>query len=287
MSRRCRRPAGLKNPVGFRISPEGATWEKSMLDDLSRIEEVLRKHAYLLRGQSSESFTTPEMHCVKCGAARRMVIQGRYSALQENSNETITMYLKSKGIGGVIPALLDYTCVQCVTRYTVLIYQGPTGPALAVLPTVLGGLTTPNTPERVAYYLDQAHKSHCVGANSAAVAMFRAALDHLLFEQGYKKGMTGEKVTALEKGIAAGTAPKWARELDPAFLGVLTKLGAGSIHPNDGDVKKQEVFDNALIAAIKATFAELLDTVYEADERKAARLSALKEAAEALKKPPA
>jgi hypothetical protein len=35
-----------------------------------------------------------------------------------------------------------------------------------------------------------------VGANSAAVAMFRGALDHLLFEQGLKKGMCGQKLDA-------------------------------------------------------------------------------------------
>ena len=58
-----------------------------------------------------------------------------------------------------------------------------------VLPNRTGGLAMPNTPEGVAFYLDQAAKSHSVGANSAAIAMYRGALEHLLFQQGYKTGM--------------------------------------------------------------------------------------------------
>jgi hypothetical protein len=131
------------------------------------------------------------------------------------------------------------TCVQCDTNFTAVIYDGPDGRSLALLPSTYGGLTTPHTPPGVAYYLDQAQRSQSTGANSAAVAMFRGALEHLLFEQGFTKGTCGTKLIDLEKAVAAGTAPKWANELDGEFLQVMKKLGDGPIHPGDGDVGKQ------------------------------------------------
>lgn len=76
------------------------------------------------------------------------------------------------------PSLYSYSCLQCDISFTAVIYCAPEGkPALAIFPLVPGGVSTPHTPEAVGYYLDQAFKSHSVGANSAATAMYRAALE--------------------------------------------------------------------------------------------------------------
>jgi hypothetical protein len=150
------------------------------------------------------------------------------------------------------PILAVLTCVQCDTLFTGVLYQGPEGKNLAILPSTYGGLTTPHTPIGVAYYLDQAQKSRSVGANSAAVAMFRGALDHLLFEQGFNKGMCGQKL-ALDAAVKANAAPKWAYELDSEFLQVMKQLGDGAIHPNDGDVASQVKLDSELLAKLTHT----------------------------------
>ncbi len=134
------------------------------------------------------------------------------------------------------------------------------------------------------YYLDQAYRAQSVGANSGAVAMFRAALDHLLFEQGYKSGMLGQRLAALEADIVAGTAPKWATDLETDYLSAMNKLGAGFIHTNDGDVKKQESLDNELLAAVQETFIALLFLVYEVPHQKGERLKELRAKAQFLKK---
>jgi hypothetical protein len=73
------------------------------------------------------------------------------------------------------------------------------------LPQVHGGLATPHTPKLDAYYLAQAKRAQSVGANSAVVAMYRSALEHLLYEQGYEDRMVGPKITALLRDIEAGT----------------------------------------------------------------------------------
>ena len=204
-----------------------------------------------------------QLHCPKCGDVRRMDAILRYNFDREMDTG---------------PALATLHCVQCDTSFTALLYQGPAGLALAVLPSTYGGLTTPHTPVGVAYYLDQAQRAHSVGANSAAITMFRGALEHLLFEQGFKDGMCGKKLADLEKAIAAKTAPKWAYELDTEFLTVMKQLGDGSIHPNDGDVTKQEVLDSELIAQVRHTFQMLLFLVYELPLQKQERLMAMKAA---------
>jgi hypothetical protein len=94
------------------------------------------------------------------------------------------------------------------------------------LPSTYGGLSTPNTPPPVAYYLDQAHRARSVGALSAAAAMYRAALDQILFEQGFTEGTLGPKIGALEKAN-----PRWLANLDPAYLTVIKQIGDGAITP--------------------------------------------------------
>lgn len=48
------------------------------------------------------------------------------------------------------------------------LYESPSGPAVVILSSSFGG-ATPNTPQAVAYYLDQAHRAHATRANSAAI----------------------------------------------------------------------------------------------------------------------
>jgi len=183
-----------------------------------------------------------------------------------------------------VPPLFRFTCVQCDTQFTAVIYAGPDGPALAVLPSRRGGITTAHTPPGVAFYLDQAHRAQSVGANSAAIAMFRGALEHLLFEQKYTTGMLNGKLTKLDADIAAGTAPKWARDLDTDFLNVLKDLGNGAVHPNDGNVTTQATLDTALLARVTGTFHLLLMLVYEIPHMKDQALNELRAKAQVFKK---
>ena len=113
--------------------------------------------------------------------------------------------------------------------------------------------------------------------------MFRAALELLLLDQGYKDRMLGPKLQALEKDITAGKAPKWALDLDTAFLRVIKDLGNASIHAETTDVSKQGQFDSDLYMRVAQTFQELLDLIYEDPLRKANRLSALQATSASLK----
>jgi hypothetical protein len=118
----------------------------------------------------------------------------------------------------VIPTLFTLACLQCEAHSTGLLYFGPQGPSLAILSRSLGGVTTPRTPAGVGYYLDQAYRAHGVGAYSAAMEMYRAALEVLLYEQGYQSGMLAAKIKKLEEDISTGNGPKWAQELETEYL---------------------------------------------------------------------
>ena|SRR2546427_4502042 len=251
-----------------------------MLDRIDDLVEALRSNPRVFLEQVVR---TGSLYCPACGDERRMgiaIIHAPRDLIQAARNGAVR-HGQSKDF---VPSLLALACVQCETLFTGVIYSGPDGPEAIILPSIRGGLTTPHTPVGVAYYLDQAHRAEVVGARSAAVAMYRGALEQLLFEQGYTTGMLKKKLETLELDIGKGTAPKWALDLDTEFLAVLKDLGDGSIHPNDGDVTKQSVLDEELVRKVRATFLMLLFLVYEAPHKKQEHLKALKTKAQVLKK---
>jgi hypothetical protein len=211
------------------------------------------------------------VYCPGCGVDRRVLITLLYAYDHDQH-------------GVALPAFADVVCLQCQMHGALTIYDGPKGPTVAKLWPKVAGLATPNTPESVAFYLDQAAKSESANANSAAVAMYRAALDHLMFAHGYTSGMLGKRIEALIADVNNGKAAKWAMELDHAYLDVISKLGSGAIHTNDGDVSKQEGLDVELLGHLHAVFAELLDLVYEEPARRAQRLQKLQSVASTLTK---
>jgi hypothetical protein len=246
-----------------------------MLDELKDLIKVFRDNL----SRSGKVERAGDMYCPMCGDVRKMNFLPVYSLAERRGINLVGDIAEQ-----ITPALFYYQCVQCATSYTGIVYNGQSGPALAVFPSCYGGLRTPHTPEGVAYYLDQASRSESTGANSAAIAMFRGALEQILFEQGYQTGMLSSKINKLEEDIKQSSAPKWAMEMDTEFLQVIKDLGNGSIHPNDGDVKKQAILDNDLISKVKFTFQMLLFTIYELPHKKTSLLTDLRTKAKILKK---
>jgi hypothetical protein len=217
------------------------------------------------------AYAVTGVFCPACSVERRMLIHLLYF-------EDVNGY----GVSG--SSLCDVTCLQCEMSGVAVLYEGPEGDMVAVHWPKQGGLSTPNTPKGVAYYLDQAARCETAGASSAAVAMYRAALDHLMFDHGYKKGMLGVRLGAMISDAAAGTGPKWVRDIDHAYFDAIKKLGDGAIHTNDGDVSKQASLDDEVIAGLHVAFTQILEVVYERPAKDSARLAKLQKAASALKK---
>jgi hypothetical protein len=220
-------------------------------------------------------------YCVSCAGKRRVAIQCLHWPL-EMVAKSVPLERASEQFSG--PTLFEMTCVQCRTQHTALVHDGPEGFEVAIFSKERGGLSTPNAPTEVAYYLDQAHRAESVGALSAAAAMYRSALEMLLHKEGYANGMLAKKITDL---LADSKPPAWRDQIDSAYLDALKQIGNAAIHPNDGDITKQAALDRELLIALRAVFAELLDTIYERPVIEASRKAQLSGAIQSFKSPPA
>lgn len=232
--------------------------------------------------------------CPRCGATRRMQLislfwDDRWASAPNPQGQS--MQLESSGrapdpprdlpaADDPTPALFVARCVQCDHILTLLVHPGPAGIEVVALPEAYGGVTTPSTPPEVAYYLDQAARSMAVAAFTAAVVMYRAALEHLLLEQGYDQKMLGPKIEAL---LNDQSAPSWRDQLDAEYLRVIKDLGNAAVHTNGGDVTKQHAFEAKLVREVEALFAELLDVIYEQQTKKEDRLAVLRKLSDSFK----
>jgi hypothetical protein len=224
-------------------------------------------------------FEAGDIFCPGCGGERRLRITTPARAVHLVTGLELT---HDDLVAAFVPMLLTGTCLQDGTGFTFVLFHGPTGAELAVFPGKRGGLATPHTPSGVAYYLDQAQRAQCSAANSAAIAMYRAALEWLLWEQGFTEGMLGRKIERLRTAITEGTGPTWAAGLDDAYLTVIQRLGNAVVHPGDGDIAKQEHADRGLLVLLEITFGELLQVVYERAHEQARRLQLLRASLDAI-----
>lgn len=240
------------------------------LATLAGIEQVLETlhPAQILSGESLGAWDGT--YCSHCGDIRRTsLIIHWYGVRWHKRSGDDELWLDPPPAASLLSAL----CLQCQHQTDLIVHRGPNGWELVALPQTYGGLSTPDTPEGVAYYLDQAQRAQAVGARSAAIAMYRSALEHLLHEQGYTKGMLGQRIKQLEADPAA---PKWRDQLDPDYLTVINALGNAAIHANDGDIAQQTAFEGELLVAVRELFIELLTRIYERPKQDAARMAGLK-----------
>ena len=230
-------------------------YDLSQFDDFARAVAML--HPRLRSAKMINWATRRDYYCVKCGDKRRMTIWRLYWDGERQPAVDITEPPTPLFQG---PSLFRMTCVQCGTTHAALVHEGPDGWELAIFSKERGGFATLHTPDSVSYYLDQAHRAESVGATSAAAGMYRSALEMLLYEQGYTSGLLGKKISNL---LSDPTPPDWRDQIHPDYLDALQKIGNGAVHPNDGDVKRQQVLDRELLGLLRAVFEEILDVIYE------------------------
>jgi hypothetical protein len=223
-------------------------------------------------------------YCPSCGNIRRMRLVALFWKERWAKGVIATFHgpsVSETAIKRPLPSLFIALCLQCESRLSLVVYPGPEGVRLVALPEAYGGLSTSNTPDGVKYYLDQAERANSVGALSAAIVMYRSALEHLLHEQGFTDGMVGKRLEALEK---TANPPSWRDQLHPDYLRVVNSLANAAVHANNGDVSQQAVFEEQLLREVRELFAELLDLVYERQAKTAGRLARLQAAASSVQR---
>lgn len=220
-----------------------------------------------------------ELFCSVCGASRRQKVE-RFSTYQGFDIIEPEHRIEFKDF----PVVHIAKCLQCNAKSTMVLYEGPEKLELAILRNAYGGSVTEHTPQEVKYYIDQAYRARMMSALSASMAMYRSALEWILYEQGYKNGMLAAKISRLEDDIGNGMAPKWANEMPVEILTAIKNIGNGAIHTNGGDISKQKQIDSELIVLVDIVFAELLDVIYEQPIRRSKNIQKLKSVANNLSK---
>lgn len=246
------------------------------LDDISAHDQLFRQDSRVL--SESDLGSGGHLFCPICGDFRRVD-----AALNHELSDGGQRSLENN-----LPALLSFSCRECRTRFYGMLYAkklatGELEPDIIVIPEVAGGIRTPNTIPEVAYYLDQAHRSSTIGARSAAVAMYRSAIEMMLFHEGYEMKMLGPKVSALKNDFQGNTGKPWVQQIEPEVIDVLNQLATWAIHPNNGAIERQTAFDKNLLLAIEASIKQLLHEVYERTKEREERTTFLKQKIKDLK----
>jgi hypothetical protein len=203
---------------------------------------------------------TPIQTAVKVLGAPIDVRGGNEKAIRKLTQERAAQEAKTRFNNRYVSSAYRFRCLQCRLEMAVLLYRSPNGPALVQLSDQYAGANA-HTPVAVAYYLDQAHRSHSVGANSAAVGAYRSAIENLLFAQGFE-GMLKQQIVELDKQITAKSAPAWAFRVDPEYFELIRQLGNTAMHPNGGDITVQANLDADVVRNIGQVIEELLDVIY-------------------------
>lgn len=198
--------------------------------------------------------------------------------LEEQSNAKICKIIDNILNG----TLIKLICKQCKAQQWLVIYKSSHGMDIAFLSEYITSIATKNTPYAVSFYLEQAHKAKNAGANSAAVTMYRAALEQLLYDKGYIEGMLGKKVGDLINDINSRQADPWTKGLNEDIFTIIKNLGNGAIHANGGDISRQAALDNKIINTLDIMFGKILYEAYEKEAIENTQLDELRLAVESL-----
>jgi Domain of unknown function (DUF4145) len=192
--------------------------------------------------------------CSCCGDHRRMVlrkISWRPSWSPAGDAELFTPDTE--------PSLFGLRCLQCDHKTRVLVNPSPGGTVEVLLVPERWTAGLPEgIPAVIAYALEQAERAQAAKASSAAVVMYRRALEHLLADQGYRQGSLAQRIRTL---LAADPAPGWLASLDAEYLGLVKELGNAASH-GDGGIAQRHVFDEETMCQVRALFVEILEAVY-------------------------
>lgn len=229
------------------------------------------------------------MYCPRCSDYSGMKLErlhfertvGQEIVKDLTREDTIGMVPRPKLPGYSDPSLLRLDCVNCRNVFYGMIYKAETGPTVVFFSIRGGGVATPNTPDLVKYYLEQAYKAQAATAYSAALAMYRAAMEQLLEHKGFE-GRLSAKLAKLTKEIQDGVAPTWAKRLNTQTLSVIKDICNSHVHASE--LTNLLGLDAPFMSKIQRTFSTLLSIAYEQETRQAVAKAKLDAALKRSKK---
>lgn len=220
-------------------------------------------------------------YCPKCkrmsyGQFNLLQKRWTYQAIKNDvggyiNNHKLNVFIKETYSGG--SSVYVHTCRQCHNETFLIRHTMDGEPTLTFVYSTSLQYDTSCVPDGINYYMGQAFKSKSIGAYSAAMAMYRSALEFLLYESGFDENRLVDKIKSFEI-----TPPDWATSLSSQFMDIIRELGNDSVHPNDGDISEQKKFDFDMLEAVEETLNELIERAYILPQRERERLSVLSKA---------
>jgi hypothetical protein len=215
-------------------------------------------------------------YCTRCSGPRRMRLvahDDRCRNLNPRNLKRTRQMLEEMNANrdslpfaiGIPPPVFTATCLQCQRQMSLIVDSGPPT-EIVVLGSRAAGLSTAHTPDGIAFYLEQAYRARTAGAYTAATAMYRAALEVFLHDQGYPSGTLAARIDA-----AVAASPDWVQQLDEELMHALRTLGNWAVHRAGSDVSSQAVLDRQLVHDTEHLLMDVLDEVYELPARRAER----------------
>lgn len=199
---------------------------------------------------------------------KRWTIQAIKNDVGYLDNHKLNVFIKETYNGDSL--VYVHTCRQCHNETFLIKHTVDGEPTLTFVYSTVLQYDTSCVPEGINYYMGQAFKSKSVGAYSAAMAMYRSALEFLLYHSGFNENRLVDKIKSFED-----KPPDWATSLSSLFMDIIRELGNDSVHPNGGDISEQEKFDFKMLEAVEETMNELIERAYILPQREKDRLSIL------------
>lgn len=235
--------------------------------DISTIDG-LREALHDKRPDTGELRSAYNLHCNACGGMRRMTVFAGALKVPELEPGQLLM-----------PRIMEARCPDCASFLWFVVHERDGQIEVATLSEQPNNGRLPTAPAGVRYYMDQADRALSFAAYSAAAAMYRATLEHVLHEQGFTTGTLGKRLSDL---LAAASPPAWLARLTPDMLSLINKVGNGAIHANDGDIERQAVLDLELCRLLRDCVGDIVFDIYERERFEAERIASLQAAAARL-----
>lgn len=277
----------------FRIEETGYTYEA--LDNAIECAGFKNIELRTKQLQTKTQFIKEDIYCPNCGENRKYQVRLAHSEIRNPARdeliiecikdysgkddfEEFTKYLYDRLVSSSDGILIIGDCLQCENKVSIMIYNDNGKTNMIKLFRTGCGASTSNTPNNIKYYLNEAYKCRTMGAYTGAVAMYRTALENLLYDKGYTKNNLSQKIRDFENDKKNNQLGRWADCIDGQILDKIRDLGNWAVHPNKGDISRQQHFkDEELILCLDDIFKYMLEDIYERDIKKNEILGKLKQ----------
>lgn len=222
---------------------------RGIIRNLSDFDEVMKK-----------GLTNVACFCPKC----KMMCYGELEFLYTDEKRGVYINPQSKH-----EYIYKHTCAQCENEIFLIKHPVDGQSSLTFVYNAEIQYDWSCVPDGINYYMAQAFKSRSVGANSAAMAMYRSALEWLLFSLGFKEKDLNIRIDKFGKS-------EYSEKIGTEFMDILRLLGNNAVHVNDGDLSLQKSFDDDLLNSTEELLNELINQIFIGPEEHKKRVEKMK-----------